>query len=95
MMITKLHPPEMLIIGFAMGAFLLPTGVIAWLEAVGQAGMSIMVLDAGAATAVGIIELAHGNMAVLVTVLATFVALIVLGIIGGFLYERFVIASDD
>lgn len=89
MMLMKLHPPEMLIFGFALGAVLLPSGVIAWLEAVGGAGMSVMVIDAGAATFAGLMQLFHGDLATIVTLLLVFAALIVIGVLAGMLRRAY------
>jgi len=86
MMVTKLHPPEMLIIGFALGAVLVPTGVVGWLEAVGGAGMGIMIMDAGAATFGGLLSLFHGDPSVILLVLGIFVLVALLGCIAGALF---------
>ena len=83
MMITKLHPPEMLVIGFMLGGVLLTTGVIAWLESVGGAGMSIMVMDAGGATAAGLLALLHGDPSILILFVGILIIVVALGIIAG------------
>lgn len=83
MMITKLRPPEMLILGFTLGGVLLPTGVVAWLEKTGGAGMSVMVLDGGAGTFAGLMGLFHGSPALFINVLAIFATLTIIGIITG------------
>lgn len=86
MMITKLHPPEMLIIGFSLGAVLLPTGVATWLEMVGGAGMGVMVLDAGVASFAGVMNALMGDFAALVTVLSIFVIVAAFGCAAGALF---------
>lgn len=86
MMITKLHPPEMLIVGFSLGAVLLPTGVATWLETVGGAGMGVMVLDAGVASFGGVMNALMGDFTALITVLAIFVIVAALGCIAGALF---------
>ncbi len=88
MTITKLHPPEMLIIGLAIGAALLPTGILAWLEATGGAGMSIMVLDAGGAIMGSLMSLLHGDPSSFAMLLGIFALLALIGICAGALYQK-------
>lgn len=87
MMITKLDPPEMLVIGFALGGVLVPTGVITWLEAVGGGGMSIMVLDAGGATFAGFMEILRGNPLPLILVVLLFAVLTAIGCVTGAVHD--------
>ncbi len=92
MMLTKLKPPEILIIGFSIGAVLLPLGAIAVLEMYGGAGMAIMVMDAGAGVTGALVALFQGNWIPIVTVLGVFLSLMIIGIVAGMI--RSAIASD-
>lgn len=94
MMLTKLRPPEILIIGFSLGAVLLPLGAIAVLEAYGGAGMAIMVMDAGAGTSGALAAFFQGNQVPLVTVLGVFISLTIIGIVAGMIRSAAVSKSE-
>lgn len=83
MMLTKMKPPEILIIGFSLGAILVPFGAIAVLEQYGAAGMAIMVMDAGAGTSNALAAFMQGNWVPIVTVLSIFISLTIIGLIAG------------
>lgn len=85
MILTRLKPPVVLIIGFAIGAILVPFGVMASLEAFGQAGMSITVMGAGGAMCGALLELFGGSALPLITVTAIFLSLMLIGLIAGIL----------
>lgn len=94
MMIFKLKPPVVLIIGFSLGALLvalapvLPFDIFAWLESVGGAGMSITVMAAGGASCGNLMLFFAGNAIPLITVLCVFVSLAILGLIAGAIGNR-------
>lgn len=83
MMIFKLKPPVVLIIGFSIGALLVPFGLLDPLVGLGGAGMSITVMAAGGASCGGLIGLLAGDAVPLVTVLSVFIGLAVIGLIAG------------
>lgn len=83
MMLTKLKPPRVLVIGFVLGALFVPLGLMSQLEALGGAGMSITVMGAGGATCATMLDLLAGNATPFVTVMLVFVSLAVIGIIAG------------
>lgn len=84
MMLTKLKPPTVLVIGFALGALFVPLGLMGQLEALGEAGMSITVMGAGGAACGTLLDLlASGNATPFVTVMFVFISLSVIGICAG------------
>jgi hypothetical protein len=83
MMITKLHPPELLIIGLFVGAVLTVFGISDLLAAWGGAGFSVMVIGASQAISAAFVALLHGEMLPALVVLSIFGALTLLGIIAG------------
>lgn len=87
-MITKLKPPTVLVIGFALGALLVPLGAMGYLESVGGAGMFITVMGAGGAACSGLLELFSGNAVPFATTLFVFISLLVLGIIAGMIRNK-------
>jgi hypothetical protein len=95
MMLTKLHPPQILTIGFALGGILLPFGAIATLEQFGGGGMAIMVMDAGAALCGSLVALfTAGQWFSLVMVLGILVSLTAIGIITGMITDGLTKTKD-
>lgn len=94
MMLTKLQPPVILIIGFTVGALCVPLGALAVLEGIGGAGMSITVMAAGGAACGTIIELLSGNFVPFATVMSVFASLAVIGIIAGVIRNKTVSPLD-
>jgi MFS family permease len=83
MMLTKLKPPVILIIGFSLGAILLPFGAIAVMEQYGGAGMAVMVMDAGAGMYSALAALLQGTWVPFATVVSIFLVLTLIGIAAG------------
>jgi hypothetical protein len=82
-MVTKLDPPRILIFGFALGALLTPLGIAPALAKAGQAGIAVLVVNAGQAcegTAEGLLAGAPLNF---ILVVGLFVVLTLIGICGG------------
>ncbi|MEG0016630.1 MAG: SpoVA/SpoVAEb family sporulation membrane protein [Gordonibacter sp.] len=87
MVITKLDPPKLLIIGFTLGALMTVFGVMPSLMQFGGAGLMIMVVDAGEAVVGATMAACAGNFVVTVIVLGIFAAVTLLGIIAGCLWK--------
>jgi hypothetical protein len=88
-MLTKLHPPQVLIIGFSLGGLLVPFGAIAFLEHFGGGGVAITVLDAGAALCGTLIGLfTQGQWLPVAIVLGIFIALTAIGVITGMIADK-------
>ena len=85
--LMKLGVAEMLILCIALGAALAPTGIIAWLETVGGAGMSIMVFDAGNMLLGAFMSLYQGDPSVIVLTVIVFTAVLFIGVFAGMLRE--------
>lgn len=94
MMLFKLKPPTVLVIGFSLGSILVPFDMMAPLEAAGGAGMSITVMGAGRATVSGWFTLFAGNAVPLITVICVFLSLAVIGLIAGAIRNK-TRAKDD
>ncbi|MEG1561489.1 MAG: SpoVA/SpoVAEb family sporulation membrane protein [Raoultibacter sp.] len=83
MMVTKLDPPKLLIMGFSLGALLTVFGVTPVLMQWGGAGLMIMVIDAGEAVVGATMAACSGNFVVPIIVLGIFAAVTLLGVIAG------------
>ncbi|MDR2768090.1 MAG: SpoVA/SpoVAEb family sporulation membrane protein [Treponema sp.] len=82
--VIKLDPPRLLIFGFVLGAILTPVGISGALAGFGGMGIDSMVLGAGAAVE-STAEALISGAAILpfFLVIGVFVALSIIGIIGG------------
>jgi hypothetical protein len=88
MMLTKLKPPEILIIGFSLGAILVPLGAIAVMEQYGGAGMAIMAMDAGAGMYGAFVALFQGTWIPFATIVSIFAILTLIGIVAGAIWSN-------
>ncbi|MFA6808446.1 MAG: SpoVA/SpoVAEb family sporulation membrane protein [Eubacteriales bacterium] len=88
MMFTKLDPPRILILGFALGALLTPFGMMDALGQWGGAGLVIMVMTAGNAVAGATVALLGGNPMPIIMIFGIFVALTIIGLGAGFLHWK-------
>lgn len=95
MMLTKLKPPRVLVIGFALGALFVPLGLMGQLEVLGEAGMSITVMGAGGAACGTLLEMLAGNATPFITVMLVFVSLAVIGIIAGIIRSMVTKSKDN
>jgi hypothetical protein len=83
LMVSKVDPPRILIFGFFLGAILTPLGIAPALARAGQAGIAMLVVNAGQAsegTAEGLLAGAPLNF---ILVIGLFIALTLIGICGG------------
>ena len=75
----------------ALGALLVPTGIIAFLEGTSQMGIMVTCMDAAASICSGAMAIVNGDVAggigTIVFVLAIFVGVTVIGYIAGALYD--------
>lgn len=75
----------------ALGALLVPTGLIAFLEGTSQMGIMVTCMDAAASICSGASALVKGDVAggigLIVFVLAIFIGVTVIGYIAGVLYD--------
>lgn len=75
----------------ALGALLVPTGLIAFLEGTSQMGIMVTCMDAAASICSGASALVKGDVAggigLIVFVLAIFIGVTVIGYIAGTLYD--------
>jgi hypothetical protein len=85
MIFTKLEPPKILILGLALGGFLVPAGMNIVLATLGGVGGDIMVSGAGSAVTASTLALLSGNPIPFLIVVGVFVALTVLGVAFGLL----------
>lgn len=90
MMLTKLKPPQVLIIGFSLGAILVPFGATGFLQLHGGAGMDIMVMNGGGMTASTLAALFQGTWLPFVSVFGIFVSLAIIGLVTGVIRSRIV-----
>ena len=80
---TKLDPPHVLVLGFALGALLTPYGMMNALGHFGGPGLYIMVIGADNALAATTTPLLGGNLVPFLTIIGLFVALTIMGIVAG------------
>lgn len=86
-MLPEVPGPTLFLLVQTVAALLVPTGVVAALTEVGQAGIVVTVFAAGSTICqdIGII-MQGGSVEPLITILAVFVIVAVIGIIAGALY---------
>ncbi len=85
-MATKLEPPKLLIFGLGLGGLLSALGIMGALLAFNTAGMLIMAIGAGDAVFGATTMALMGDWSMVALVLGIFVALILLGIVAGWVY---------
>jgi hypothetical protein len=83
LMVSRVDPPRLLIFGFFLGAILTPTGIAPALAKAGQAGIAVLVVNAGQASEGTAEGLLAGEPAGFLLVMGLFVALTLIGICGG------------
>jgi hypothetical protein len=84
-MFTKLDPPRVLVLGFAIGALLTPYGMMSALGHWGGPGLYIMVIGAGNALAATTAPLLGGIPVPFLTILGLFASLALMSIVAGYI----------
>ncbi|MDR2211408.1 MAG: SpoVA/SpoVAEb family sporulation membrane protein [Spirochaetaceae bacterium] len=83
LMVSKVDPPRLLIFGFFLGAILTPVGLAPALAKAGQAGIAVLVVNAGQASEGTAEALLAGAPLNFFLVLGLFVVLTLIGICAG------------
>ena len=85
--LLKVNDGQVAIGVMVIGALLVPTGAIAFLEGFSQMGVMVTVMDAAAAICQGAMGFAEGGIGSILFVLGIFVGVTVIGYIAGALYD--------